>query len=57
MFMRDAEVVRTALVAAAMTQACAVGYELALRTLLIQQFATMTEDELAIIAVEIGVSD
>jgi hypothetical protein len=55
MFMRDAEVIRTALVAAAMTQACAVGYEKSLRTLLVQQFATMSDDELAIIAIEIGV--
>lgn len=55
MFMRDPEVIRTALVSAAMVQACKVGYESALLTLLIQQFASMTDDELEMIARELNV--
>lgn len=55
MMMRDPEVSRTALIGAAMVQACTIGYEQALHTLLIQQFASMSEDELAIIAKELGV--
>jgi hypothetical protein len=55
MFLRDPEVIRTALVAAAMVQARTVGYEQALRTLLVQQMATMTDDEVAIVARELGV--
>jgi hypothetical protein len=55
MFMRDPEVIRTALVSAAMVQACKVGYESALMTLLIHQFAAMSDDELEIIARELSV--
>ena len=55
MLLRDPEVIRTALVAAAMVQACTVGYEQAMHSLLVQQFAMMTEDELVIVARELGI--
>jgi hypothetical protein len=55
MMMRDPEVIRTALIGAAMVQAGTIGYEQALRSLLVQQFASMSSDELAIIAKELGI--
>jgi hypothetical protein len=55
MMLREPEVIRTALVAAAMVQACTVGYEHALSTLLIQQFAALSDEEVALVAKELGI--
>lgn len=55
MMLRDVEVVRTALVAATMARARAVGYAQTLQTLLIQQFAEMADDEVELIAKELGI--
>lgn len=55
MLLRDHEVIRTTLVAAAMVQAAKTGYRTALHSLLVHQFAVMQADELEILAVELGI--